>query len=63
MDEKYNAKEETLSITQDSLRVKNQTLYKLQASLELLKENSESELKARIADNEELMEKIAEREK
>ena len=62
LEEKYNAKGETLSITQDSLRAKNQTLYKLQASLELLKENSESELKARIADNEELMEKIADRE-
>ena len=62
LDEKYNAKEETLSFTQDSLRAKNQTLDKLQASLELLKENSESALKARIADNEELMEKIADRE-
>ena len=62
LDEKYNAKEETLSFTQDSLRAKNQTLNKLQASLELLKENSESALKARIADNEELMEKIADRE-
>ena len=46
LDEKYNAKEETLSFTQDSLRAKNQTLDKLQASLELLKENSESALKA-----------------
>ena len=62
LDEKYKAKEETLSFTQDSLRAKNQTLDKLQASLELLKENSESALKARIADNEELMEKIADRE-
>jgi chemotaxis protein MotB len=62
LDEKYNAKEETLSFTQDSLRAKNQTLNKLQASLELLKENSESALKARITDNEELMEKIADRE-
>ena len=62
LDEKYKAKEETLSFTQDSLRSKNQTLDKLQASLELLKENSESALKARIADNEELMEKIADRE-
>ncbi len=62
LDEKYNAKEETLSFTQDSLRAKNQTLDKLQASLELLKKNSESALKARIADNEELMEKIADRE-
>ena len=62
LDEKYNAKEETLSFTQDSLRAKTQTLYKLRASLELLKENSESALKARIADNEELMEKIADRE-
>jgi chemotaxis protein MotB len=62
LDEKYKAKEETLSFTQDSLRAKNQTLDKLQASLELLKENSESTLKARIADNEELMEKIADRE-
>ena len=62
LDEKYKAKEETLSFTQDSLRGKNQTLDKLQASLELLKENSESTLKARIADNEVLMEKIADRE-
>ena len=62
LDEKYKAKEEALSFTQDSLRAKNQTLYKLQTSLELLKENSESLLKARIADNEELMEKIADRE-
>ena len=62
LDEKYNAKEETLSFTQDSLRAKTQTLDKLRASLELLKENSESALKARIADNEELMEKIADRE-
>ena len=62
LDEKYNAKEETLSFTQDSLRSKTQTLDKLKASLELLKENSESALKARIADNEELMEKIADRE-
>ncbi|MBB12582.1 MAG: cell envelope biogenesis protein OmpA [Flavobacteriaceae bacterium] len=62
LDEKYKAKEETLSFTQDSLRAKNQTLDKLHASLELLKENSESALKARIADNEELMEKIADRE-
>jgi chemotaxis protein MotB len=62
LDEKYKAKEETLSFTQDSLRAKNQTLDKLQASLELLKENSESTLKARIADNEVLMEKIADRE-
>ena len=62
LDEKNKAKEETLSFTQDSLRAKNQTLDKLQASLELLKENSESALKARIADNEELMEKIADRE-
>ena len=61
-DEKYRTKEETLLYTQDSLRAKNQTLYKLQASLELLKENSDSTLNARIADNEKLMEKIADRE-
>ena len=62
LDEKYKAKEEILSFTQDSLRAKNQNLDKLQTSLDLLKENSESTLKARIADNEELMEKIADRE-
>lgn len=61
-DEKYRKKEEALLFTQDSLRVKNKTLYKLQASLELLKENSDSALNARIADNEKLMEKIADRE-
>ena len=61
-DEKYRTKEEALLYTQDSLRVKNKTLYKLQASLELLKENSDSTLNARIADNEKLMEKIADRE-
>ena len=62
LDEKYKVKEETLSLTQDSLRAKNQNLNKLQTSLELLKLNSESALKARIADNEKLMEKIADRE-
>ena len=62
LDEKYKVKEETLSLTQDSLRAKNQNLNKLQTSLELLKQNSESALKARIADNEKLMEKIADRE-
>ena len=31
LDEKYNAKEETLSFTQDSLRSKTQTLDKLKA--------------------------------
>jgi chemotaxis protein MotB len=62
LDEKFKAEEEALSAIQDSLRVKNQNLEKLQASLELLKENSESSLKARITDNEELMEKIADRE-
>ena len=62
LDEKYKVKEETLSLTQDSLRAKNQNLDKLQTSLELLKQNSESALKARIADNEKLMEKIADRE-
>ena len=62
LDEKFKAEEEALSDIQDSLREKNQNLEKLQASLELLKENSESALKARITDNEELMEKIADRE-
>ena len=62
LDEKYKVKEETLSLTQDSLRANNQNLDKLQTSLELLKLNSESALKARIADNEKLMEKIADRE-
>ena len=62
LDGKFKAREEILSSTQDSLRAKNQNLDKLQTSLDLLKENSESALKARIADNEELMEKIADRE-
>ena len=62
LDEKYKTKVEALLFTQDSLRIKKQTLDKLQASLELLKENSESALNARIADNEKLMEKIADRE-
>ena len=62
LDEKYKTKVEALLFTQDSLRIKKQTLDKLQASIELLKENSESALNARIADNEKLMEKIADRE-
>jgi len=62
LDEKYKRKEKALLFTEDTLRIKKQTLDKLQASLELLKENSESALNARVAENEKLMEKIADRE-
>ena len=51
-----------MSLTNDSLRAKKQSLEKLKTSLELLKENSESALRVRISENEKLMERISERE-
>ena len=59
---KFITLEETLEITEDSLNQKQQKLEQLESSIDLLKQNSETELKKRIAQNEELMEKIAERE-
>ena len=59
---KFITLEETLEITEDSLNQKQQKLEQLESSIDLLKQNSETELKKRIAENEELMEKIAERE-
>ena len=59
---KFVTIEETLEKTEDSLNQKQQKLEQLESSLDLLKQNSETELKKRIAENEELMEKIAERE-
>ena len=59
---KFITLEETLEITEDSLNQKQQKLEQLESSLDLLKQNSETELKERIAENEELMKKIAERE-
>ena len=59
---KFVILEDTLEKTEDSLNQKQQKLEQLESSLDLLKQNSETELKKRIAENEELMEKIAERE-
>ena len=59
---KFITLKETLEKTEDSLNQKQQKLEQLESSLDLLKQNSETELKKRIAENEELMEKIAERE-
>ena len=59
---KFITLEETLEKTEDSLNQKQQKLEQLESSLDLLRQNSETELKKRIAENEELMEKIAERE-
>ena len=59
---KFITLEEILEKTEDSLNQKQQKLEQLESSLDLLKQNSETELKKRIAENEELMEKIAERE-
>ena len=59
---KFVTLKETLEITEDSLNQKQQKLEQLESSLDLLKQNSETELKERIAENEALMEKIAERE-
>jgi chemotaxis protein MotB len=54
--------EANLEETEDSLNQKQQKLEQLESSLDLLKLNSETALKERIAENEALMEKIAERE-
>ena len=59
---KFITLEEILEKTEDSLNQKQQKLEQLESSLDLLKQNSETELQERIAENEELMEKIAERE-
>ena len=59
---KFVILEDTLEKTEDSLNQKQQKLEQLESSLDLLKQNSETELKERIAENEALMEKIAERE-
>ena len=59
---KFVTLEETLEKTEDSLNQKQQKMEQLESSLDLLKQNSETELKERIAENEALMEKIAERE-
>ena len=60
--EKFVTLEETLEETEDSLNQKQQKLEQLESSLDLLKQNSETALKERIAENQALMEKIAERE-
>ena len=59
---KFVTLEETLEKTEDSLNQKQQKMEQLESSIDLLKQNSETELKERIAENEALMEKIAERE-
>ena len=60
--EKFVHLETTLEATEDSLNQKQQNIEKLESSLDLLKQNSESTLKERIAENETLLEKIADRE-
>ncbi|MDA8763792.1 cell envelope biogenesis protein OmpA, partial [Flavobacteriaceae bacterium] len=60
--DKFVGLETTLEETEDSLNQKQQSIEKLESSLDLLKQNSESALKERIAENEILLEKIAERE-
>lgn len=60
--EKFVDLENTLEATEDSLNQKQQNIEKLESSLDLLKQNSESALKERIAENETLLEKIADRE-
>ncbi len=62
MTEKLVTTQKSLEATQDSLNLKQQLVEKLESSLDLLKLNSESALKKRIAENEGLMEKIAQRE-
>ena len=62
INENYKIQIKNLSYTRDSLRSKKQEIEKQKSSLRLLKENSESSLKARIKENEELMDKIADRE-
>jgi chemotaxis protein MotB len=60
--EKLVTTQNSLDATEDSLNLKQQLVEKLESSLDLLKLNSESALKKRIAENEGLMEKIAQRE-
>lgn len=60
--EKYVTQEAILQQTEDSLNLKQQNLEQLESSLDLLKLQSESALKERITENEELLKKIAERE-
>ena len=60
--EKYVTQEASLQQTEDSLNLKQQKLEQLESSLDLLKLQSESALKERITENEELLKKIAERE-
>lgn len=60
--EKFVHLETTLEATEDRLNLKQQNIEKLESSLDLLKQNSESALKERIAENETLLEKIADRE-
>lgn len=60
--EKYVTQEAILQQTEDSLNLKQQKLEQLDSSLDLLKLQSESALKERITENEELLKKIAERE-
>lgn len=60
--EKYVTQEASLQQTEDSLNLKQQKLEQLDSSLDLLKLQSESALKERITENEELLKKIAERE-
>lgn len=60
--EKLVTTQNSLDTTQDSLNLKQQLVEKLESSLDLLKLNSKSALKKRIAENEGLMEKIAQRE-
>lgn len=59
--EKFVTLEATLEQTEDSLNEKQQNIEKLESSLDLLKQNSETALKQRIAENEVLLEKIAEK--
>ena len=59
---KYVTLEGNHEETEDSLNQKQQKLEQLESSLDLLKQNSETALKERIAENETLMEKISERE-
>ena len=60
--EKYVTQEASLQQTEDSLNLKQQKLEQLESSLDLLKLQSESALKERITESEELLKKIAERE-
>ena len=60
--EKYVTQEASIQQTEDSLNLKQQKLEQLESSLDLLKLQSESALKERITENEELLKKIAERE-